>query len=213
MDLVLTGYRYSVYTRSARMGLMLGDLDFEYREANPFDPQDTGADAHPMRRVPVLQVDGTNLFETSAILTWVDAQRGWQAPPLVQARAAQVGGIADAYAYWPLVRQVFSHGWFRPALGAEADPDTVAKGLEAAGAILDMLNDIAAEARVLVPGTLTRADCHLAPMIDAFQMVPAGADMLAARSHLAAWYAAICDTTLCSDTRPDWNALNMTKAP
>ncbi|MEM8656252.1 MAG: glutathione S-transferase family protein [Pseudomonadota bacterium] len=213
MDLRLTGYRYSVYTRAARMALSLAGLQYAYSEANPFDAYDEPALAHPMRRVPVLHLGDADLYETAAILTWCDAERGWRAPSLVQARAVQVGGIADAYAYWPLVRQVFSHGWFRPAFGADADAGLVEQGLRDAGPVLDMLEDIAAEGLVLSPGTLTRADCHLAPMIDTFQMLPEAAEMLGQRPRLSAWFAALTETTLFRTTRPDWAALNAMEAP
>ncbi|WP_299042592.1 glutathione S-transferase family protein [uncultured Tateyamaria sp.] len=213
MDIGLTGYRYSVYTRTARMALDLAGLSYDYREANPFDHADTLVQAHPMRRVPVLHLGDTTLYETAALLTWCDAHRGWQAPPLVQARAVQVGGIADAYAYWPLVRHVFSHGWFRPAFGADAQAGLVVQGLRDAAPVLDMLETIAAEGLVLTPGTLTRADCHLAPMIDTFQMVPEAADMLAARPNLSAWFAALSETRIFRTTRPHWDALTTKEAP
>ena len=208
MDVRLTGYRFSVYTRAARMGLGLARVDYVYEEVNPFEPSDGDPPAHPMGRVPVLHIDGTALYETAAILTWCDAQRGWAANALEQARATQVGGIVDCYGYWPLVRQVFSHGWFRPAFGADADAALVSEGLEAARPVLDMMEEIAAEGLVLVPGTLTRADCHLAPMIDTFQMVPEGARHLADRPLLSRWFDAVSATDLFQNTRPDWDALN-----
>ena len=117
MDVRLSGYRYSVYTRAARMALARAGVRYAYDEVNPFDPEGPEQVTHPMGRVPVLQIDGAQLFETAAMLTWCDAVLGWDAPPLEQARAVQVGGIVDCYGYWPLVRQVFSHGWFRPAFG------------------------------------------------------------------------------------------------
>lgn len=210
MDVALTGYRYSVYTRAARMGLGLAEVSYAYDEVNPF--ADASETVHPMGRVPVLHAEGHLIYETAAILAWCDATRGWSAEPIVQARATQVGGIVDCYGYWPLVRQVFSHGWFRPAFGADADAAQVAEGLKAAASVLDMLEVIAAEGLVLVPGTLTRADCHLAPMIDTFQMVPDAARMLADRPSLSRWFGAVTDTDLFQSTRPDWDALNAMEA-
>ena len=211
MDLRLTGYRYSVYTRAARMALGFAGLDYDYAEVNPF--ADASETAHPLGRVPVLHVAETPIYETVAILAWCDATRGWKADPMVQARAAQVGGIVDCYGYWPLVRQVFSHGWFRPAFGADADAGQVADGLKAAAPVLDMLDGIAAEGLVLAPGTLTRADCHLAPMIDTFRMVPDAADMLTNRPSLSRWFDGVSSSDLFRNTRPNWDVLNAMEAP
>jgi glutathione S-transferase len=40
-------------------------------------------------------------------------------------------------------------------------------------------------------GAITRADCHLAPMIAAFVQAPEGRDMLARFPTLSAWWAGI----------------------
>ncbi|MBY5932217.1 glutathione S-transferase family protein [Tateyamaria omphalii] len=199
-DLCLIGYRYSVYTRAARMGLHLAGCEYAYEECDPFNPEMASNAAHPMGRVPVLRVGNDTLYETAAILAWCDATRGWQAPPIVQARAAQVGSIVDAYGYWPLVRQVYSHGWFRPSMGAPSDPEELASGLEASACVLNMLEDIAQAGEVLTGADLTRADCHLCPMIDAFQRVPEGAAALAKRHALAAWFDALKPTQVFIET-------------
>ncbi|WP_299148687.1 glutathione S-transferase family protein [uncultured Tateyamaria sp.] len=203
-DLHLTGYVYSVYTRAARMGLHLAGCTYGYTEVDPFEAAGARATGHPMGRVPTLYVDGATIYETAAILRWCEAHRGKGAPPVVQARVAQVGGIVDSYGYWPLVRQVFSHGWFRPVMGEEADPDQLRAGLEASGVVLDMLDSIAKGGDVLDGVTLTSADCHLAPMVDAFQMVPEGAAALAERPALDRWFNALAAQPAFLDTRPDW---------
>lgn len=198
-DLCLTGFRYSVYTRAARMGLHLAGCDYDYTEVNPFD--EGARTGHPMGRVPVLRIGAETVYETAAILAWCDATRGWDATPLVQARAIQVGAIVDAYGYWPMVRQVYSHGWFRPAMGAPSDTAEVAAGLDASTPVLDMLDKIAQTGEVLTGADLTRADCHLAPMVDAFQRVADGAAALAQRPALSAWFDAIRTTATFADTR------------
>ena len=39
MDVRLSGYRYSVYTRAARMALARAGVRYDYDEVNPFDPE------------------------------------------------------------------------------------------------------------------------------------------------------------------------------
>jgi len=100
-------------------------------------------------------------------------------------------GIADAHAYWPLVRQVYAQLVFRPFEGLPPDPAEVAAGLGAAGTVLDALEAIAAEGLQLAGGPLSLADLHLAPMIAAFASAPEGAALLAARPALALWWQAV----------------------
>ncbi len=208
-DPILTGFRFSVYTRAAKMALAAKGVACLVEECNPFDEKDAAhlLSLHPFGRVPALEHDGFCLYETQAILDYVDAVFDGPAltPDGVQARARmrQVMSIADSYLYWPLVRQAFSHAVFRPLMGEEGDEDQVEHGLEAAPRVLDALEEIAQEGLVLVPDQLCLASCHLWPMLDYFRMIPEGAGMLSARPALARWSAWIADTQAAKDTKPD----------
>jgi len=193
----LAGYRYSIYTRIARLALIEKGVAHELAEVDPFaDPPPADLLAlNPFGRVPVLQHDGFTLYETAAILRYVDA--AFPGPALVPndpraaGRMAQVIGIADAHGYWPLVRQVYAQLVFRPFEGLAPDPAEVAAGLAAAGPVLDALEAIAAEGLQLAGGPLSLADLHLAPMVAAFASAPEGAALLAARPALARWWQAM----------------------
>ena len=80
----------------------------------------------------------------------------------------QIIGVVDAYGYWPLVRQVFSHRVFRPRLGQPADEAEIAKGLAAAVKVLAALEKLMADDAFLVGPTLSLADLHLGAMLAYF---------------------------------------------
>jgi len=198
-DMILTGYRFSVYTRAVRMA---------YRECDPFDPVQAGqlAALNPFGRVPVLQHGAFRLWETQAILDYIDEVL--DGPALVpdgakaRARLRQVMGIVDSDLYWPLVRQAFSHGVFQPRMGEPGDDAELKAGLARAPRVLDSLEEIAAEGYVLVPGQMTLADCQLWPMLDYFSMVSEGQRMIADRPALGLWAVAIAATTAARETKP-----------
>ena len=127
MPLVLHGYRYSVYLRIVRLALAEKGVAYERVEVNPFAPDVPAAylALHPFGRVPTLVHDDFVLYETGAITRYLD--RGFAGPtlqprsPRALARMDQIIGVVDSYGYWPLVRQVFSHRVFRPAIGQPAD--------------------------------------------------------------------------------------------
>ena len=178
-QVVLHGYRYSVYTWIARMVLVEKGVDCARVEVDPF----AGAVAlHPFGRVPVLVHGGFSIYETAAIGRYVDL--GFDGPELTpkgaraQARMAQVVGIADSYAYWPMVRQVFAQRVFRPLTGEAVDAAQIAAGLRASVRVLAALEALAVEGEGLAGG-LTLADCHLAPMLGYFAMAPEGQAALA----------------------------------
>ncbi|MEM5543657.1 glutathione S-transferase family protein [Sulfitobacter sp. AS92] len=193
-SVLLRGYRYSVYNRIARVALHEKDVAYDIEEVDPVAssiPNDF-LERQPFGHVPVLSHGTFDVYETSAIIRYVDV--AFDGPCLVPsapgplARAAQVVSILDSYGYRPMVRQVFAHRVFRPALGERVDEAEVLAGLEASGTVLAALNTIAAERLVLDGRTLTIADCHLAPMIAYFAQAPEGAEALSNQSALFEWW-------------------------
>src|SRR5579871_5269598 len=171
MSLVLHGYRYSVYVRIARLALAEKGVTCDRVEVNPFAP-DVPASylaLHPFGRVPALVHDGFTLYETGAITRYID--RAFPGPSLqptglqALARMDQVIGIVDAYAYWPLVRQVFSNAVFGPRLGHATSREEIDRGLAAAPRVLDALERLASGDAFLVGPELSLADLHLGAMI------------------------------------------------
>ena len=208
MSLKLIGYRYSVYTWAVRMALAEAAREADLQEVDPFDAASLDGLRlrlhHPFGRVPVLWDRDFRLYETGAIVSYVlpaepDARRA--------ARARQVAGIADSYAYLPLVRQVFSHGVFRPACGVLGGEAQVNAGLLAAPVVLDALEEIASEGLVLTGKTMGAADCHLAPMIGCFAKFAQGRSLLTSRPALARWFDAVSQTGSYLNTRPDLSEL------
>jgi glutathione S-transferase len=190
--ITLTGYRHSIYTRIARMTLLAKGALFSEVEVNPFAPPLPPGYPHPFGRVPLLSHGSFTLYETAAITRYVDlALPGpslTPSAPKEATRMAQVIAIADAYAFRPLVLQVYAHRVFRPTQGLPPDEAMISAGLTTAVTVLSALESIAQEGAVLNGESLTLADCHLAPMIEAFAAAAEGSAMLAAYPALASWW-------------------------
>lgn len=203
----LHGYRYSVYNRIARLALLLKNVEHQTIEVNPFAEL---SDAHwalqPFGRVPVLTHGAFKLFETGAITRYVD--RAFEGPSLQPGSAAalarldQVISVIDAYAYWPMVRQVSSHAFFRPFFGGPSSREEIDTGLEASGKVLTFLDSVAGEGGVLSGRDITLADCHLAPMIDYFVRAEAGKAALSSHRALQRWWDQISGLDVLKATDP-----------
>ncbi|MGC1495447.1 MAG: glutathione S-transferase family protein [Sulfitobacter sp.] len=206
--LTLIGFRYSVYTRVVRMALIEMGLDAAYVEANPFagerDP--VLVQYTPFYRVPVLRHGDFTLTETAAITRYLDTlHRASNLIPtdaMAQARMMQIIGIIDAYSYQPLVRQVFSHGYYRPHFDETADPSQVTAGLEAAQPVLSALDVIADEGKQLFGAQISLADIYLAPMMDYFTKVPEGAALVQQYPALYRWWRAVSERPSLITTDP-----------
>jgi glutathione S-transferase len=194
MPLVLHGYHYSVYNRIARLVLAEKAVGYERVEIDPFAlpvPQ-SYLDLHPFGRVPTLVHDGFTLYETGAITRYVDRAFGGPAlqptAPRALARMDQIIAVVDSYGYWPMVRQVFSHGAFRPAAGRPADPHEVQAGLAGSAKVLAALEAFAAPDGFLVGDHVSLADFHLGAMVAYLTLASDGAALLQQRPRLAAWW-------------------------
>jgi glutathione S-transferase len=185
--MVLHGYHYSVYTRIARLALAEKGVAYERVEVNPFAP-DVPASylaLHPFGRVPTLVHDGFALYETGAIIRYID--RAFPGPalqpadPRALARMDQIIGIVDAYGYWPMVRQVFSHRAFRARTGQPVDEAEIARGIAASAKVLAALEP-------LVGDGVSLADLHLGAMIAYFALAPEGTALLRQYPRLTAWW-------------------------
>lgn len=194
MPLHLHGYRYSVYNRIARLALAEKGVAYERVEVNPFAPDMPASylSMHPFGRVPTLVHDGFVLYETGAITRYVD--RAFAGPalqpsdPKALGRMDQIIGVIDSYGYWPLVRQVFSHGFFRPKQGLASDPAEVSRGLEAAAKVLPALEALMVGDAFLTGPAPSLADFHLGAMIAYFTCPSEGAAALAHHKRLNEWW-------------------------
>lgn len=199
----LHGYRHSIYSWAVRLALSEKGVDWDWVEVDPFAEPERAARRHPFAKVPVLVHGSFAVFETAAILQYVD--EGFDGPPLqpeepqARARTRQVQAVADAYAYWPMVRMLYSHRVFRPRQGEEADRVTAREGLSRARPVLDALEALTGEGPYFGGEAPSLADLHLAPIVAAFAEAPEGGALLAGRRRLKAWLAAM-------EARPSFRA-------
>ncbi len=208
MTVELYGYKYSVYAWIVCFALHEKGVGYQWIEVNPFadDLPVSYLTLHPFSRVPTLVHDNFVLYETNAITRYVDeAFEGAPLQPLVpeeRARTNQIISIIDNYTYWPLVRQVFSHGVMGPRVGRPSDPTEYKRGLDAAPHILRALDRLASGGDFLVADTLSLADLHLAPMIAYFASATDGLALLKQNKRLWVWWSAISERRAFIETWP-----------
>ncbi|MEM7172485.1 MAG: glutathione S-transferase family protein [Pseudomonadota bacterium] len=209
MAITLYGYHYSVYVRIVRMVLLEKGLTHQHVEVDPFEvPLPDGYKVlHPFGRVPTLRHDDFVLYETGAIVRYLD--EAFSGPSLQpdalyeRARMSQIMSIVDNYAYWPLVRQVYSQRVFGPCIGEAADEGEIAQGLERAAVVLAALEEIAEsqgpgdgplvnQASVThisrPPASPSLADLYLAVMAADFIEAPEGKALWQDFPKLSAWW-------------------------
>ncbi len=202
----LHGYQHSIYSWAVRLVLSEKGVDWDWSEVDPFSEPERAARRHPFARVPVLVHGSFALYETVAILHYVD--EAFDGPSLqpqgapARARMRQVQAIADAYAYWPMVRMVYAHRVFPARHGGEGDKTVAREGLARARPVLDALEGLTGEGPHFGGAAPSLADLHLAPILAAFAEAPEGGALLAGRRRLRTWLETMQARPAFAATRP-----------
>lgn len=191
----LYGADYSVYVRIARLTLAEKRAEYDlvpvdiFAEGRP--PGWYGA-LHPFSKIPAFEHDGLRLFETTAIARYVDEAFNGPAlqPALPRQRAVmnQIVGLLDAYAYRPLVWDIYVETVSRPREGKTPDDAVVSAALRRAETCLATLAALKAPGPWLLGEQLTLADLHAAPMFGYFMQAEMSGPMLARHAALSDWW-------------------------
>jgi glutathione S-transferase len=149
---------------------------------------------HPFGRVPVLEHDGFVLYETQAILRYLD--RVLPEPALTPAdvkRAArmdQVMNINDWYLFHGVANVIVFHRVVGPrVLGLAPDEAAIAAAMPAARIVFAELARLLGEQPYFTGDAISLADLIVAPGLAFFTATPEWAELGAPRHNLAAWLA------------------------
>jgi glutathione S-transferase len=146
---------------------------------------------HPFGKIPAFEHDGFMLYETQAIMRYVD--EAFPAAPLQPievhpfARMNQIMGIVDNYLTPCLLADVVFQRMVAPLIGRTTDETTVSAALPRVRHCLGEIARLAGEQPFLAGETVTLADLMAIPQIYYFRKFPEGIAQLAGLPALAAW--------------------------
>lgn len=190
----LFGADYSVYVRSARLALEEKELDYRLEPVDVFAPDGPPGDylaLNPFGKIPTLRHGNFVLYETQAILRYVD--EAFEGPSLqpsdtrARARMNQVLSVLDNYAYRTLVWEIFVERVVKPRSGTTADEVRISSALGMARKIVGALESLKQSGPFLMGDRPSLADCHAAPMMYLFQQAEEGKLLLKGAPGLSAW--------------------------
>ena len=194
--MIVHGVPGSPYVRAALLTLEEKDAEYELAAmALGTLKQEPHLSRHPFGRIPAFEHDGWMLYETQAIMRYVDAvapgPRLQPEEPRAAARMNQLMGITDWYVMRQVSMPITRNRVVAPRFNRPVDEDAVAK------AIPDARNCVAEIGRLLDGHTwmageaLSLADLLLAPHLSMFAEAPEGAQILQEHENLRGWLARI----------------------
>ncbi len=184
----------SPYVRAALLTLEEKGARYHLAAMNPGTlKEELHLSRHPFGRIPAFEHDGWPLYETRAIMRYVDAvgagPRLQPDDPRETARMEQVMNITDWYVMPQVSRTITFNRVVAPRFGRPVDEDAVAR------AVPDARHCIAEIARLLDGQTfiaakaLSLADLLLAPHLSMLALAPEGREILSHHTDLGAWLA------------------------
>lgn len=198
MSITVYGPNYSTYVRSARLALEEKGVPYELAEVDMMGgahKQPEHLARQPFGVVPTLDHDGFALYETGAIVRYIDeALPGPALQPQdvkTRARMNQIMGIIDAYAYGAIIHKVFWQRAIVPMQGAEPDMEVIEGAMPRVRLCLDEIARLKGDQPFLAGEQVSLADLMLVPIMAYFLMTPEGQAALAERPSLGQWWQAM----------------------
>lgn len=197
MSNTIHGFPQSSYVWSARAGLTLAGVEYDFVPLNPGDhKQPAHLARHPFGVVPSLTVDDAHLYETSAIIRWADAVGNgslFPADAFAAARVEQWISVTNAYLYSAIVPGYL----FKYIFAGEGGPDRAA-----IDAIVPTIKAYLATVEAgfegdgpwLVGDKISAADVLVGPMLFVLSRLPEGQAILAENPNCQRLMGALVET-------------------
>jgi glutathione S-transferase len=193
-DIVVYGVPGSPFVRAVQMGLEEKHAAYRIAVVGPGESKSEAyLKKHPFGRVPAFEHGDFGLYETQAILRYLD--KVFPEPPFeprdagAAARMNQIIGINDWY-FFPKVAGVivFQRIVGPMLLGTTTDEAAIEAALPMARVCIAELDRLLGAQPFLAGDRLSIADLMLAPQLDFFAETPEGKSLLQ-ETRLQAWLA------------------------
>ena len=191
---IVFGAAYSVYVRTVRLTLAEKNVPYHLVEIDVFGEGGPPPDylmRHPFGRIPAFEHDGFQLYETDAIVRYIDET--FDGPSLIpdtsrgRARMTQAMRILDCYAYPNMVWGVYVEQIDAPQEGRQTDPVKLDEAIGRSRTCLEALAGLMDGNSFFFGSTPCLADLLAAPMFAYFRLAPQGRQLLGEQPRLESW--------------------------
>jgi glutathione S-transferase len=206
---IIYGPAYSTYARTVRLALEEKGVEYDLVEVDLLGGAARSPEhlaRHPFGKAPAFEHDGFELYETDAIMRYVNA--AFPGPDLEpadargRARMAQAISIIGGYAYPSLIGQIFIQRAVMPMMGNAADEAAIAAALPQAQTSVAALERLIDGNPYLAGDRLSLADLLLIPVYDYISQTPEGGKLLAEAPNLRRWWDGVRSRESVARTRP-----------
>lgn len=194
-QITVYGTPISTYVRTTRMLLELAGVDYDLQDVGIFNGENQSSDylaKNPFGKVPTLEVDGTLMYETSAITDYINTTlaNGQFSPtdPLLRARMLQVMSIVDSYLYPAVIGKIVIQRLIVPSQGGQTDEQAVKSAIAPAHTAIAAIEALSADAPYLLGSELSLADLYVIPVLLYLSQTPEFQPVISESPKLLDWW-------------------------
>lgn len=207
-SITLYGIPGSPFLRSVEIALSEKNLSYQLHPIAPGGTkQPEHLVRHPFGRIPAFEHDGFALYETQAIIRYLDDV--FPNPPLTprdakaHARMNQLIGIIEWYFFPKVAGPIGFNRIIGPKLlGLAGDEAAVAEALPMGRTCFEVFDGILGEKPYLTGENVSIADIMLAAQLDLFTECREGRELIEGTANLPAWLARMTSRPSFAATEP-----------
>jgi glutathione S-transferase len=195
-SMIVHGIPGSPYVRAALLTLEEKGAEYELAAMAPGGlKQEPHLSRHPFGRIPAFEHDGWMLYETQAIMRYVDAvvpgPRLQPEEPRAAARMDQMMGITDWYVMPQVSRTITVNRVVAPRFNRPVDEEAIVAAIPNARICIAEIGRLLDGHEWMAGNTLSLADLLLAPHLSMLALAPEGAAILQEHENLHGWLARV----------------------
>jgi glutathione S-transferase len=193
-EVTVYGIPGSPYLRAVLLGLEEKHAAYRLvRVTPPETKQPAHLARHPFGRIPAMEHGDFPLYETQAMLRYIDAVFPGialtPAEPRAAARMNQMAGIVDWYFFRDVGITIVFNRIVAPTFGMPTNEEVVKAAIPKAETCVRVIDGLIGNNDFVAGEQLSIADLMLAPQLDMFGGTPEGAEILAPYPRLNAYLA------------------------
>jgi len=208
---IIYGPAYSTYTRTARLALEEKPAEYRLEAVDILTGAAQTPDhlaRQPFGKVPAFEHDGVTIYETNAIVRYIDQVFPGQAlqpdDPRLAARMNQVIGIIDSYGYGAIIGKLVWQRAIVPMQGGQPDEAVVEQARPMVECCLAEFVRLKGDDPYLAGPALSLADLYLAPIFAYLTMTPDVETLLKSHAGLRTWWDTMSNRPSIEKTQPNF---------
>ena len=208
-DITVYGIPGSPFLRSVEIGLREKGVDYQFVPVNPGELKtpDYIEQRHPFGRIPAFEHEGFRIYETQAILRYIDQvfpdPALTPADPKERARMNQVIGIIEWYLFPKAAAPIAFNRIIGPRLlGIPGNEEAIAEAMPMGRTCFAELDRLLGAKPYFAGNQVSLADIMLAAQLDLFNECAEGRELIGGTANLKPWLARMLARTSFVATEP-----------